>query len=586
MIPQSSQSLHPTYTPAERKLFQVVPAPLNETNTSVISATAKNHERIDVSFPEMALSPQDISRTNLPPGTPLPEEGNYSFIFSEHHKKWFIGGKHVSYLSPFRVGAVIPDSPPPVTFYCMSDSNWTPSISLPKKARDNDLIIIESSASKEVRIEGASMLGRRETRMYRYSEVDQAWKPVNAQAESVIKAKPVIPEPPVKPQPPVRPEPIKPAPPAPAALEQLNLTGAKTEILLPDTSKTAAVKLPDIANDNDLVTLSSAAPQSVRVDTANINNSSAMTLDKGETYIFKYLAKHKKWEMIRSPQTVYTAQNLHNGAVPALSKPMTFVHVDAHSPTQPLTFPSNQPPGSKIVVVSRSNTPVTINAGALQASVKPEEVITFTVDKDQRWTRETVTIDILFTYSDKLAKEKGLPAIKQYVSKAMSDTNTALLNSGANFFYRAVAVKELEDKEHWDELSVPLKELQEHPKAQAMLETYKADGLYYLTNRVAADIVGLAHLGAHKSTMIATSIMDSTYVVRHELAHLMGVAHSGESDSYNQGLKGKTVMGFAWDLFYSNPDRYTPDGEPLGIEGKANAVRTMNEASARVAAFR
>lgn len=172
----------------------------------------------------------------------------------------------------------------------------------------------------------------------------------------------------------------------------------------------------------------------------------------------------------------------------------------------------------------------------------------------------------------------------------MHHTNSILENSGANFRYRSVATKELKRKENWDTYSEVLNGVKNDLNAKKMADDVKADGTYYLVNLKDGNVAGRAWLKADKEYMVAASKYSSDdwslNTVAHELAHNMGVQHAGESTSYNQGLKNKTVMGEGPYPFYSTPHRYTRDGEPLGIEGKIDAVRTMNERSAQVAAFR
>ncbi|MGZ0716382.1 M12 family metallo-peptidase [Pseudomonas palleroniana] len=542
--------------------------------------TPKDYDRITTSFSATSTSPLDIKQTNLAPELPLPKDKMFSFLYSEAHKKWYLTGKDVNYSSPFRVGSSIPNYPAPITLYSISSNNWIPAVSLPTHAKDNDVIVIDSSADKPVTIEGENIvpaqsttLNKDEKRIYQYSEIDKGWKlfiPQKNPAPSIA--------------------PIEPKPVAPVTQETkvLKLEGVKTQLLLDDTVNAKTVKLPDIANDNDLVRLKSNARQTFHISTSNINNRSAMTLEAGEEYIFKYIAKNKKWEMIRAPEKIFNIKTLANGQVPDLSKPKTYIEITESATSSSLRLPGNQPPGSEVIVHSSSSHHVIVDMGDFQETVKPGEVVVFKVDNNKKWKRETVTIDLLFLYNSELPKEMSRDEIQKHVKQSMNETNQALVNSGANFTYRAVAVKEFEDNQGWAKTNTNhvLKQLIDDPRAQAMLDEVKADGMFYLTNFKDPDASGRAFLGPGKREMIATSNTYSTYVIRHELAHNMGVNHAGDTSGPSQGLANQTVMGYSPNLYYSTPHRYTDEGEPLGTEGKIDAVGAMNKISAEVAAYR
>ncbi|MBM9485029.1 hypothetical protein JBE38_03830 [Pseudomonas sp. ICBG1301] len=542
--------------------------------------TPKNYDRITTSFSSPSTSSLDLTQTNLPAGLPLPKDKMLSFLYSETQKKWYLTGKDVNYSSPFRVGSSIPNYPAPITLYSISSNNWIPAVSLPTHAKDNDLIVIESSADKPVTIEGknivpaqSAILNKDEKRIYQYSEIDKGWKLFTPQKNPTPSIAPIEP---------------KPVMPEAQEAKALKLEGKKTIFLLDDAANEKTVKLPDIANDNDLVRLTSSARQTFNINTSNINNRSAMTLDKGEEYIFKYITKNKKWEMIRAPEKFFDIKTLANSQVPDLSKPKTYIEISKNAISPSLKLPGSQPPGSEVIVSSSSSHHTIVDMGNSQETVKPGEVVVFKVDNNKKWKRETVTIDLLFLYNNELPKELSKDKIQKHVKQSMNETNQALVNSGANFTYRAVAVKEFEDNQGWAKTNTShvLNQLRNDPRAQAMLDDVKADGMFYLANLKDPAASGRAFLGPGKKEMIATSNTYSTYVIRHELAHNMGVTHAGEDFGPSQGLAGKTVMGHSLNLYYSTPHRYTDEGEPLGIEGKIDAVGAMNKISAEVAAYR
>lgn len=145
----------PTPTTPQLEEYQRIAA---QKQSPAAISSPKNHDRITTSFPTNTNSPLDIKQTNLPAELPIAGNKEYSFIYSEANKTWYMIGKEVSYTSPFSVGSTIPNHPAPITFYSVSGSNWTPDVVLPAKAKNGDLVIVESSAKKGLEIVGKNII--------------------------------------------------------------------------------------------------------------------------------------------------------------------------------------------------------------------------------------------------------------------------------------------------------------------------------------------------------------------------------------------------------------------------------------------
>ena len=572
--PTTSQSIR-SYNPN--------PARLMNEKTKPEPQVPQNNDRIETSLRLAHKHGLDIKRTNIPPEVELPTDIPHLFFYSSQKKQWLIGGQNVSYISPFNTGGLIPDTPPPITFFSISHHNWIPSLTLPQKARDNDLIILSSSAAKGTTINGAHLspagthtINKDERHIFRYSASQAQWNLEQAPKVTTTTTGPV---------PPITP--TEPAPPEPGLNEQqlIKLSGSKTRVTMSAINSPDKLVLPPHAHDRDRVVITSTSNKPVHIDNLNINNPSAMQVEAGDQYEFMYLKKNNKWEVMSAPQSHYSAKQLSDAQVPPLTKPKTIIDVNTKDWGHTLKLPASAVPGSRVIVRSKSEQPFTINASSDHV-IRPNEIIAFKADEKGKLNKETVTIDLLLLYSDKARERLGAEKMVSRLTEGLHLTNEALENSGANFRFRSTAIKEVKAHSSWTKLEHPLAALREDPDIQNSRNALKADGIYY--EGTENNYAGLAYVKASAHNMVAVgNIEASTIVMRHELGHNMGVKHGGASTSFNQGYtRFKTVMGGNDIPYYSTPHRYTPDGEPLGVANEIDAVRTMNAFSARVAAYR
>ncbi len=491
----------------------------------------------------------------------------YGFEYKADSNKWLISGTDVSYLTPNEIGGVIPESTDAITFYSMENGNWEQRVILPAKAKDGALIIVRSLATYFSKVSNDRMLYASTTQVitgdeyvFKYLSGFNSWV-VESAPNRMLNAGDI-------------------------KLQVPTPTSKSTTVYFSNANWIEKIKLPETAGDRDKISLKSAATFTTTIDSSNVNLPGVMKLHTGEQYDFFYIAENKKWQLMMHPDTVYQAKDILGGNVPELTRPRTFIHVSNSNWQSVLTLPSNQQEGTRIVVQSSAELSFTVLANNMSYSIANGEIVAFKVDKNRIWNKETITIDLLLVYSDKAVARLGEDVMRNRLIEAFNLTNEALENSGANFRYRMRGLNKITAKDSWKTLGDPLSDLRSDPIVQGWRDSLKADGVYYEGTE---DGCGLAFVKASAFNMVATgSINCGTIVMRHELGHNMGLAHADESSSYNQGygLLG-TIMGGNALPYYATPHRYTLDyGIPMGILGKVDAVRAMNEFSSTVAAYR
>ncbi|WP_145571921.1 M12 family metallo-peptidase [Yersinia bercovieri] len=494
----------------------------------------------------------------------------YSLEYREDIQQWNIQGTDINFLTPDSVGNTIPDKLKGITYYMMESYNWVPEIRLPAAAEDGALIIIRSAATNsEAKIaaehllyNSTSTIKSGDQYVLKYLKKFNGWvfesAPIRrAEFDSTDGE---IPYP----------------------------TGKNTLVDITDSHWLAKIKLPEQAGDRDKITLKSSTDKITIIDTTHINDPGVMKLRNGEQYDFFYIAENGKWQLISSPDTVYQSQDILSGEVPELRTPRTIINISTDNYQPELRLPTNPLSGSRVIINSDAESDISVSAGKENYKVSQGETVAFKVDEQGLWFRETVTIDMLLLYSDKAADKFGEDVIRAQLIEELNITNEALENSGANFRYRMVGLRQIEAKAHWSKLGHPLRDLRDDTLVQEWRDTLKADGIYY---KGTEDGCGLSWLGTHNNSknMVATGSTNcGKAVMRHEMGHNMGLKHYHSDGSYNAGYGLlSTIMADNSIPYYSTPNRYTADyGIPMGIVGAHDAVRAMNERSAAVAGYR
>lgn len=492
---------------------------------------------------------------------------NYVLTYDAKNKKWRIEGSNVSYLTPKDNGATIPNNPKPILFYSLSDGNWVAEIKLPAQANNDDLIVVRSNATWGASIgldnrlyANTVKINRNDEYVFKYLAAFQSW---------VVESAPI---------------------------RTLTATAATSSMPTPTSPITLVsfyngdwipnITLPLNPGDRDRVIIQSTATWNAYINKTQVNTIGPMQLRTGDKYEFIYIAENKKWEVVSAPDTLYQAGKLTNGLLSELTTPRTIIDFSDGNYVKQLTLPNNSAQGSRVIVKSNATWTFNVAAGEQLFPIIKGETTAFIVDQSGKWKKETSTIDLLLLYSDKAAEKLGESMMQARLLEGLNLTNEALENSGANFRFRMVGLKKVTAQPHWVALGDPLSELRSDATVQKWRNELKADGIYYEGTE---DGCGLAWVKASSYNMVASGSTNcGTTVMRHELGHNMGLAHGGESNSYNQGYSVlKTIMAGNAVPYYSTPKRYSPDyGIPLGIKNEIDAVRAMNEFSATVAGYR
>ncbi|WP_163832129.1 zinc-dependent metalloprotease family protein [Spartinivicinus ruber] len=513
-------------------------------------------------------------------GIPLKEivisrNDSYSFTYSNNKNSWVIKGNNISYLTPNDSGAVIPNNPTKVTFYNLSDGNWARKITLPSQASDGDYVVVRSNATWSAQINSSNQLYKSTTLLktgdeyvFKFDKSFQKWLLEKAPVRSLTAKD--------------------------ATSHMSSPTSPRTKVKFYDGNWVRTLHLPTVAGNRDKVVLQSNATWTATIDGANINNYQSLKLNTGDEYELTYIAENEQWEVTKSPVKVYQAKELVNGRVPQLVRPNSIIEFSKGNWVRDLYLPYPSPKNTRVTVKTDAEWSFNVhginNNNDNTVNIENGQTVSFKVDENGLWQQETLVIDILMLYSDKVASKLGESAARARMFESFSLTNEALENSGANFRLRMVGLKKVQAKSNWQKLGDPLSELRNDKLVQSWRNELKADAIYYEGTE---DGCGLAWVGASSYNMVGTgSINCGTTVMRHEFGHNMslhhGVNHGDTNGNYAVGYNVvKSVMGGNATPFYATPKRFSEaHGIPMGIEGQIDAVRAMNEFSSKVASYR
>lgn len=443
----------------------------------------------------------------------------------------------------------------------LADGSWLPEVRLPQ-AEDGDIAVIRSTATWPTRVGGEVLfpstfrLQAGDSYTFEFSGPHGKWLPrAVPEREVALQAQLAAP------------------------------TTPRSRLRMSDGHWLPEVTLPAGAGDRDRYVVESTATWASTLKVQGGQALGPMQLRPGDRYEFMYVADEARWVLMDHPERNLSARDIPGGRLPALTAPRTRVGLRDGEWLPALTLPAPVA-GAEVVADVASTWAVSVDDGSgTPRKVEGGERATFAVDANGQWQRVTATVDVLSFYSKVLAQRLGEPAMRTYLRAALEQTNQALENSGANFRYRMVGVRAIEPDTNWRKLNDALPGLGARADVAALRDELRADIVYYLGTEEGC---GLAQSHARAAVAFATeSYGCGANVMRHELGHVIGLAHTATS-GFAQGYElAGTIMNGNRIPLYSTPQRFTADlGMRAGVAGTYDAVRAMNARSAEVAAFR
>lgn len=456
--------------------------------------------------------------------------------------------------------------------YEISDADWTARVRLPARAANDALVMIRSTAARPAEIDAAHVLFassfkllRGDVYTFQFNAQRKRWMPQKT-ARRQIQADwfdGQLPPP----------------------------TAPLTMVRVDDTSWLPRVTLPASAGDRDRIVLVSSAAKPVDLVPDATLPDRAMRIASGQRYDFIYVKAESAWRPMAVPRVKLRAGQLPQGVIPSPATPVTEVVAANSNWAGELVLPGEARPGDVVIVKSTAEWEFQVRPvgpESVPRRVRSGDTVRFTFGDDGQWDGGTHVIDILLVYSDAAAARLGNRAMRMRLREGLRLTNEALENSRANVYFNAVGMLRRTVPGGGHTLDGVLTAIPSDAKIQAELDQRSADAVYYEGTEEGC---GLGYLRADRTVMVAVGSLDcGTTVMRHELGHNLGLSHSDERAAPRYALGYRlhaTVMGGNAIPYFSNPRVMHPlTGEFLGIPGRIDAVRAINERAREVAAFR
>lgn len=507
---------------------------------------------------------------------PLRKGDSFSFTYRSEGNFWQIsGGENVDFYSPNTVGNKVPNRPKRLVVYTVADGDWIKNIVLPEESVDGNLIVIYSFAGWNARVNArnrvvgnTALVLNGDIYVFKYSSGHGGWLTENA-PERIIKA---------------------------ADLQNgtFSPTSPLTRIEFADGFRVKNLNLPGNAGNGDKVIVTSSAGWSANIN--NVRGIGSARLDTNSQYELVFVAQDSKWALVSNiPSTVYRSMDIPGGKIPSLTRPNTIIELWDGNWTDKIYLPIGARKGYRVIVKSRAGFTSAVhgieNDNDMSVQITRGQTIAFKVDDNGKWQQETLTIDFLLVYSDKLAQKMGEQAVRAHIMESFSLTNDALENSAANFRLRMVGLMRVKAKSDWTTLGDPLRQLRTLSEVQDMRNKLKADAVYYFGSETGCGLAWRNELPSAFNMIGSQNPGCGAIAMRHEVGHMMGLRHGVSQNTsayYGYGYSpSRTIMGGNAVPYFATPKLLSPTyGVPMGIDGKIDGVRKMNEHSKAVSGFR
>ena len=515
-----------------------------------------------------------LDNTDLPMRTLTLRKGDRTqFRFDAGQRRWIAS---ISEYVPTGASATVPASGARTARVSIGEGSTVRQLTLPATAEPGAILIVASKSALETRIEAQNVLHASTLRLaageryvFAFHPDLKKWYPIES-AVAALGAQQLR-------------QGIMPA-----------VTRARTELTLAAGTPTMAIRLPAGAGDRDRVRIRSNAAQPQNILNDGIAFAGTLRITQGDTYDFMWVAEKNRWVVMAAPTRIQDVGALASagGQMPVMTAPTTRLRAWDGNWLPRVALPQRARPGDRVIVESSSSWGLSIVPGSMGATFGSQPVgngdtMAFIVDAQGRWSRETLTIDMLNIYADKVAATYGATAARARQLESFRLTNEALENSRANFRLRMVGL--MQHRDQGATLGDALNKLRTDAVVQNERRRLKADAIYY---EGAESGCGLAWVNSTPSAfnMVASgSIACGTTVMRHEFGHNMGLSHGGDVGSpvYAVGYSLlSTVMGGNGIPYYATPALYDSQlGVAMGVPQRIDAVRAMNEHAETVANF-
>lgn len=545
-------------------------------STLTLSNSAADQSTVTIHSSTTKTSNLIASNTDFPlTSMTIYKDDHVTFVYQAAKQRWVVTAPSYTPNSNGGSGSIPSPAVGKYTRFDIADGDWAQTVTLPASAPDNSVLAVNSTATWGSKISSqnlqfASTFNLRggdqyvfvyQTKFQRWFSVKTPVTTLNAGSIGAQMAAPAVPN---------------------------------TQVKFANGNWSPSLILPATAGDRDRIGVTSDATWSATISNQNLGTTGTLKLFPGARYDFIFIKEKNHWTLQSSPDVVHTPNSLGSDQLPDMRTPTVRFNALNGNWSQKLLLPVNAQPGDEVIVKSDATfgfdvTGQSTTFGSLPVSTG--DIVRFVRDSAGRWTQDTRIITMLMAYTDRAVARVGESGEKMRLIEGLRLTNEALENSKVNFYVKSVGFLKHQLAE--TSLSDALNAAQTDQTVLATRQQLSADAFYYedYYNATAASC-GLGVVTAtRREAMVGIGALEcGTTVMRHELAHNMGIAHANENNGATAYAKGyhmtKEIMNDNVIPYYSNPRIYTPDHAiAMGIENEIDAVRAMNERSKFVSEF-
>ncbi|CRM85986.1 Serralysin precursor [Pseudomonas sp. 22 E 5] len=277
----------------------------------------------------------------------------------------------------------VPDATAPTTIVSVNNGNWNYYTLMPKQPKDNDIVVINSTATVATKVILPSPSGKKddkyieiksnEKHTFKYSEESKTWSIQAAGDKSHW------------------------------AGSKVSLGTADAKVSFDERNWRPEVRLPVDGLDGDILHLNSDAIHPIDIKTPNVKDPTVWQLTKGDALDFQYSAQSGEWKLLRKPRQFYSPNALADGAIPAPSTWRTYVEVTNGDWRQSITLPKNAPEGHQVIIKTSADQSFRIKAGQANYTLQSGESVSFKANKNGQYVREAEPSNF---YGNKSARDR------------------------------------------------------------------------------------------------------------------------------------------------------------------------------------